>query len=159
VKTRCGEAYLTLALSSIVTFAIVILLVFKQPAFRLPFTSRQVKIDYGIAPVLGVMLLVATFSINYESILKGIIGDSTIQPYAILILFMALAYICLSLDETGLFAYLALHATKASGNSGKKLFLYFFLLSSFLTMFTSNDIVILTMTPIIYSHERPGALG
>jgi arsenical pump membrane protein len=35
------------------------------------------------------------------------------------------------------------------GSSGKKLFLYFFLLSSILTVFTSNDIVILTITPII----------
>ncbi|MDD5082648.1 MAG: ArsB/NhaD family transporter, partial [Dehalococcoidales bacterium] len=56
---------------------------------------------------------------------------------------------CVSLDLTGFFRYLALLATRAAGNSGKKLFLYFFLLSSILTVFTSNDIVILTMTPII----------
>ncbi len=128
----------------------MLLLIFKQPVFRVPFTGKYVKVDYGIAPVLGVLVLFATFSITYESLVNGIIGDLTIQPYAILIMFMSLAYICLSLDETGFFAYLALKATEASGDSGRKLFLYFFLLSSFLTLFTSNDIVILTMTPIVY---------
>ncbi|MCX8151376.1 MAG: SLC13 family permease [Candidatus Bathyarchaeota archaeon] len=141
---------MTIALYSIVTFAVVTLLIFKEPTVKIPFTTKHIKIDYGIAPLLGILFLLATFSINTESILKGIVGNSTIQPYAILILFMSLAYICLSLDATGLFAYLALRATKASGNSGKKLFVYFFALSSFLTTFTSNDIVILTLTPIIY---------
>ncbi|MCX8153128.1 MAG: SLC13 family permease [Candidatus Bathyarchaeota archaeon] len=141
---------LALAIASLVTFALVVILIFKQPAFKLPFINKALRVDYGTAPVLGVLILLATFSINQESIINGIVGNSTVQPYAILVLFMALAYICISLDSTGLFAYLAVRATFAAGNSGRKLFLYFFLLSSFLTMFTSNDIVILTITPIIY---------
>ncbi len=128
----------------------MILLIFKQPVCKIPFTAKRFQIDYGTAPLIGVVILLATFSITPSAILNGVIGDSVIQPYAILILFMSLAYICLSLDATGLFAYLALRTTKAAGTSGKKLFLYFFALSSFLTLFTSNDIVILTLTPIIY---------
>ncbi|MGB9841337.1 MAG: SLC13 family permease [Candidatus Bathyarchaeales archaeon] len=139
-----------LAIASLVTFALVIILIFKQPALKVPFINREFKVDYGTAPILGVIILMATLSINQESIINGIVGNSAIQPYAILILFMSLAYICISLDSTGLFAYLAVRANRAAGNSGRKLFLYFFLLSSFLTMFTSNDIVILTITPIIY---------
>ncbi len=50
---------------------------------------------------------------------------------------------------TGFFRYLALLAAKKSGSSKKKLFTYFFLLSALLTLPTSNDIVILTLTPII----------
>ncbi len=50
---------------------------------------------------------------------------------------------------TGFFRYLALLAAKKSGSSKKKLFSYFFLLSALLTLPTSNDIVILTLTPII----------
>ncbi len=64
-------------------------------------------------------------------------------------MFFSLAYVCISIDLTGFFSYLALLAAKKSGSSGKKLFFYFFLLSSILTTFTSNDIVILTITPII----------
>lgn len=135
---------------AIVTFTVVILLIFKQPRCKIPFTTKHIQIDYGTAPIIGVVILLATFSITPSAVLSGIVGDSVIQPYAILILFMSLAYICLSLDATGLFAYLALRTTKAAGTSGRKLFLYFFVLSSFLTLFTSNDIVILTLTPIIY---------
>ena len=62
---------------------------------------------------------------------------------------MNLAYICISLDRTGFFEYLSLMVTRKAGTSGIKLFLYLFLLAGLVTIFTSNDIVILTFTPII----------
>ena len=82
-------------------------------------------------------------------LVTGLLGSPQIRPYMILILFFSLAYICISIDMTGFFSYVALQAAKKSGSSGKKLFFYFYLLSSVLTTFTSNDIVILTLTPII----------
>jgi len=119
----------------------------KKPQYK---TSRlKVKLDYATTPIIGVLILVCTLSIDLETLFKGIIGTTEIQPFAIIILFMSIAYICLSLDITGFFEYLALKAVKASGTSTKKLFYYFFFLSSVLTIFTSNDIVILTITPII----------
>ncbi len=135
---------------SVAVFIAVILLTFKQPSCKIPFSAKRFQIDYGIAPLIGVVLLLGTFSISPNVIFNGVIGDSVIQPFAILILFMSLAYICLSLDATGLFDYLAIRTVNAAGTSGRKMFLYFFALSSFLTLFTSNDIVILTLTPIIY---------
>jgi len=62
---------------------------------------------------------------------------------------MSLAYICISLDQTGFFEYLALIVARRAGTSGMKLFFYLYLLAGFITIFTSNDIVILTLTPII----------
>jgi len=112
-------------------------------------SKRKIKLNYATAPILGVLILICTLSIDLGVIYNGVIGTDKIQPYAIIILFMSIAYICLSLDFTGFFEYLALKAIKAAGNSSKKLFFYFFFLSSFLTIFTSNDIVILTITPII----------
>jgi len=47
-------------------------------------------------------------------------------------------------------AYIALHVAAKAGSSAQRLFTYFFLLSAVFTVFTSNDIVILTLTPIIY---------
>jgi len=139
------------SIMSIITFAFVIVLVLR--GFRASKFSRHnlkwFQVDYGTAPILGVLILVATFSIDHFVIIRGIIGSDGIEPYAILILFMTLVYVCISLDLTGFFEYLALRTVKAAGNSPRKLFLYFFFLSSFLTVFTSNDIVILTLTPII----------
>lgn len=138
----------------ILAFVLVIYLILKRPIFRIPFTQKFIKIDYGLAPIIGVALLAITFSIGGSSIVNGISGTETIKPYAILILFMSLAYICVSLDSTGFFAYLSLLAMKAAKGNGRRLFLYFFMLSSFLTLFTSNDIVILTLTPIIYYFSK-----
>ncbi|NHI92919.1 MAG: hypothetical protein EAX96_10495 [Candidatus Lokiarchaeota archaeon] len=134
---------------SIIVFIIVILFVIIHPIIKIPRINKEIKIDYGIAPLIGVLILIFSFNFHPSVIINGILGTSNIQPYAILILFMSLAYICISIDMTGLFSYLALQAAKKSGGSGKKLFLYFFFLSSVLTIFTSNDIVILTITPII----------
>ncbi len=107
------------------------------------------RIDYSTAPLLGLLLLILTFSIDLEVISRGILGTERIKPFSIIILFFSLAYICISLDLTGLFEYMALKVAKGAGNSGIKLFIFFFLFSSILTTFTSNDIVILTITPII----------
>ncbi len=135
--------------ATIFVFVAVIFLTLKQPTVRIPFIKDPVTIDYGLAPLIGAVTLLLFFTFGRESVVNGIIGTPTIKPYSILILFMSLAYICGSLDLTGFFDYLALLAARAAGNSGKRLFVYFFLLSSVLTLFTSNDIVILTMTPII----------
>lgn len=113
------------------------------------YNRIKFKIDYGTIPIIGVLILILTFNLNNEVLLRGIIGSQAIHPYGILIIFFSLAYICISLDSTGLFSYIALKVALHSGNSIKKLFFYFFILSGSLTIFTSNDIVILTLTPII----------
>ncbi len=53
------------------------------------------------------------------------------------------------LDEVGFFSYIATKATKHLGGSQIKLFIGLYILISFLTVFTSNDIIILTFTPFI----------
>jgi len=131
-------------------FIVTIFLVFKHPTVRIPFTSKYLRIDYGLAPIVGVIILFATLSIGIDTITRGIIGSAGVKPYSVLILIISLSYICVSLDFTGFFEYLSLHVARASRNSGKRLFVYFFLLASFLTLFTNNDIVILTMTLIIF---------
>ncbi len=117
---------------------------------RIPFTSRYVRIDYGLAPLIGVLILLATLSIGADTIVRGIVGSDTLKPYSILVLILSLSYICVSLDYTGFFEYVSLRVAGASKNSGKRLFVYFFLLTALLTLFTDNDIVILTMTLITF---------
>jgi arsenical pump membrane protein len=143
-----------LSLLPIIIFAAVIYLVFKHPMAKIPFTSRHMHIDYGLAPILGVIALLVTFSISPSTIISGIFGSDNVRPYSILILIMSLSYICVSLDYTGLLEYISLRVAGASRNSGKRLFVYFFFLTAFLTLFTDNDIVILTMTLIIFYFSK-----
>ncbi len=138
-----------LNLVPLVVFGAVIALVLARPAIKLPRTRKRLVLDFGIAPLLGVAFLLITSQASFGSVTSGIIGTTSLKPYSIILLFFSLAYICISIDITGFFAFLSLWTVKKSGSSGRKLFLYFFALSSFLTVFTSNDIVILTLTPII----------
>ncbi|MGC8817460.1 MAG: SLC13 family permease [Candidatus Hadarchaeum sp.] len=146
-----GQQFMNLiSLAPIIVFAATIFLVFKHPIVRIPFTRRHIHLDYGLAPLFGVLVLMAFGSINFDTILRGILGSGTVTPYAIIILIISLSYICVSLDYTGLFEYISLRFAQYAGGSGRRLFIYFFLLSSLLTVVTENDIVILTMTPIIF---------
>jgi len=65
-------------------------------------------------------------SVPPEVFLAGIVGFAGVKPYNIIVLFMSLAYICISLDRTGFFEYLSLVVTRKAGTSGMKLFLYLF---------------------------------
>ncbi|MEM3420778.1 MAG: ArsB/NhaD family transporter [Candidatus Hadarchaeum sp.] len=143
-----------LSIAPILVFAATIFLVFKHPIVRIPFTRRHIHIDYGLAPLLGVLVLLVVGSINLDTISRGIFGSDMVTPYAIIILIITLSYICVSLDYTGLFEYVSLHFARASKGYGRRLFIYFFLLSSLLTLVTDNDIVILTMTPIIFYYSQ-----
>jgi arsenical pump membrane protein len=134
----------------ILVFAATIYLIFKHPLVKIPFTSRYAQIDYGWAPIVGVLVLLVALSISPGTVATGIFGSGSVKPYSILILIMSLSYICVSLDYTGFLEYISLRVAKASRNSGRRLFMYFFLLTAFLTLFTDNDIVILTMTLIIF---------
>ncbi|MEM2262706.1 MAG: ArsB/NhaD family transporter [Candidatus Bathyarchaeia archaeon] len=136
-------------MASLLAFGVSILLTFKHPRVRLPFKRAYIHLDYGLAPILCVALLWATSIIDVNFIVRSIVGYGNIKPYSVIVLILSLAYICISLDLTGLFEYVALQAVKMAGGSGKKLFIYLFALTSFLTLFTSNDVVILTITPII----------
>ncbi|KAF8927756.1 hypothetical protein BGZ58_010141 [Dissophora ornata] len=124
--------------------------------------SRKTKfpyhftLDIATAPVIGVLFLLATGSIDGESVQDGIIGEPTsgIEPYAVMILFFSLAYICISLDMTGALQYAAFWISKRGGGGGQRIFLYFFLLSTIMSGLTSNDVVILTMTPFLVYFSR-----
>lgn len=134
---------------SLIAFGATILLTFKQPRVKFPFKDIYLHLDYGLAPIVCVAVLLATSVIDVNFIVRGVVGCEKLKPYSIIILILSLSYICVSLDLTGLFEYIALHVIKLSEGSGKKLFVYIFILTSFLTLFTSNDVVILTITPII----------
>eukprot|EP00198_Chlamydomonas_reinhardtii_P005436 XP_001694772.1 predicted protein [Chlamydomonas reinhardtii] len=113
---------------------------------------------YYIAPVIAVLLMLACTCMTIQDVGRGLLGNDQIKPYGILILFMSMAYIAESLDATGIFAWMALKFTVLSGGRGFVLFLFYFLLSSFITTFTSNDVCILTLTPIVcYFAKATGA--
>ena len=133
----------------------------KRPADTLPVshvtastaTTRgfAFTVTFATPPVMGVLALVLAGKLDVADVWRGgVVGDEYIMPVAIITLFMSLAYICVSVDQTGVLAWVAIKVVRLAGTSGRRLFAYIFLLSGFMTVVASNDTVILTLTPVIF---------
>ena len=134
----------------LLVFILVNICVIRPVRFKLLKTSWSCTLDYCTATLLGLLILLSTTCIGSEQLVRGIVGNETSCPYAIIILFFSLAYICVSLDETGLFRYLAFSVAQTSSGSRRRLFAAFYLLNAFLTIFTSNDVVVSSSTIFMF---------
>ncbi|KKW44106.1 MAG: Arsenite efflux membrane protein ArsB, partial [Parcubacteria group bacterium GW2011_GWA2_56_7] len=107
----------------------------------------------GILSIIATGLLVTLLLfgvLSPDDLVHGILGNADLQPWKILTIFFTVAYVAVSADQTGIFAFLAHRVIHLSHGDGKRLFLFFFLFAGAMTLVTSNDIVILTLTPIIF---------
>ncbi|AMW32353.1 arsenic transporter [Fervidobacterium islandicum] len=127
-------------------FFATVYLVIKEP--EVVFRNKRVVLDYARVS-LGVLgLLIASGIASLTTIKTAIMPQMNIVPWQILIIFFGSAYICGSLDASGVLKLIAYRFASVS-KTGKKLFVNLVLIAGVLTIFTSNDIVTLTLTPII----------
>ena len=135
----------TIIISS-VTFILVILSILLFPHIKI----GKIKLDtYWMIALLGAIILLAFSFAPIKEVGNQLINNTAINPLKILILFFSMTMISIVLDELGLFRYLASLASKNAKGNQYILFLILYLLTSILTIFTSNDVVILTLTPFI----------
>ncbi|MBU1164396.1 hypothetical protein KKA15_02435 [Patescibacteria group bacterium] len=114
--------------------------------------SKKWKVAFNMATVsiAALIVLLLLKVIDIETIISGIIGTNGIEPWKVLVIFFSVAYVSVSTDVTGIFDYIAYRLVRLANGDGIKLFLFFYCFAGFLSIFTSNDIVILTLTPIIF---------
>jgi hypothetical protein len=89
-------------IAALVIFVLVVLatvvLVLWPAAIRLPaawhhhLPCSSISISYAAAPVAGTLLMLITGVLDGRSFAAGIVGDESMKPYGIVILFMSLAY-------------------------------------------------------------------
>ena len=104
---------------------------------------------YWIMCLIGALTLIATGSISLDSVFKGITANTSVNPLKILTLFLAMTLISVYLGDAGFFDYIASTVFVKSKGGNLKLFIALYAIVSILTIFTSNDIIILTFTPPI----------
>ena len=104
---------------------------------------------YFIFPLIGAIVILAAQIIPIKEAGKGLWSFAGLNPIGILILFFSMVYISKFLDTTGFFEFCALYSLSKSGGSARKLFFIIYGIVSILTIFTSNDVVVLTFTPFI----------
>ncbi|MBO5713748.1 MAG: hypothetical protein J6R88_06110, partial [Clostridia bacterium] len=131
---------------SILTCLVMILGVLFFPKIKL----GKVTLDsYWVITLLGAIILLASGEADALTVGSALIADTAINPVKILVLFISMTILSIFLDELGFFRYLASVTLKKAKNGQMKLFLYLYLTVSVLTVFTSNDIIILSFTPFI----------
>lgn len=133
-------------LISVITCILLILSILVKPNI----TIKKVSLGtYWLIALAGAIILIALGFISPQEVGKGLIAKTAINPLKILVLFLSMTIQSIFLDEVGLFRYCANVALKKSNGSQLKLFIELYILVSVLTVFTSNDIIILTFTPFI----------
>lgn len=129
-----------------ITGAAVFLSVLLKPNFYI----GKIKIgSYWLISLVGAAILIISGSIPLDYLTSELTASTSINPLKILVLFFSMTSMSVFLDEAGFFRYLANLALRKTGKSQTRLFFALYAVVSVLTMFTSNDIVVLTFTPFI----------
>lgn len=111
---------------------------------------------FWIAPLAGAIAMVASGQISPAEVAEGLTSAGEVNPLKILILFFSMTMMSVYLDELGFFRLLAVKVMRRAGGDQRTLFFLLYALVSVLTVFTSNDIIVLTFTPFI-CHFAAGA--
>ena len=105
--------------------------------------------SYWVVTLVGAILLLVTGAVDLSGVVSALLADTAINPLKILVLFISMTLLSIYLDELGFFRYLASATLKRAGCSQARLFFILYVTVSILTVFTSNDIIILSFTPFI----------
>lgn len=137
---------ITTIIISIVTCIVLILSVLFFPKIKI----RHLNINtYWVVALIGALSLIILNLVNGTDIVNTLFSNSPMNPIKILILFFSMTLLSIFLDEVGFFKYLASTAGSIAKSNQIVLFVILYFLIAILTVFTSNDIVILTFTPFI----------
>ena len=131
---------------SIATCLALVLSIILKPTI----TINKLTLDtFWIIALIGAILILITRCIPFNALVESLEANASINPIKIMILLLSLTMLSITLDELGFFEHIASLAIKKVGGSKYKLFFTFYVLTAILTIFTSNDIVILTFTLFI----------
>ena len=137
--------FLTIILT-IVAIMLMMILILKYPSIKI----KDHNFDTFYLPILlGAIILLIFNVFDKKELVSILFSNSKMNPLKILSLFISISFISISLDEAGFFAYIANKFINRCKSNQYKLFFALYGVVSILTIFTSNDIVILTFTPFI----------
>ena len=130
-------------LTSVVIIAVFIASILFFPS--VVFKKHTIKI-YSFIPIIGAVFLMICGRIGFFKVVDAFSENTSVNPLKILVLFLSMTVFSLVLEQTGFFSYVSSAVLKKAGNNQFSIFISFYLIISLLTVFTSNDIIILTFT-------------
>jgi arsenical pump membrane protein len=125
-----------------------------------PFRIGPLKMDMAQSSFLVALLTTIGGITPLELWWQTFTGKGLLVPWEVLVIFFGAAYVSISVDATGVLELISKKIVYKADGKGGYLFFFIYGFSCLLTLFTSNDIVILTLTPIIfylskYAHINP----
>ena len=118
--------------------------------FKPQFKFGKIALDsYWVIALVGALLIIICGFVDLGFLWKTLTENTAVNPIKILVLFISMTVLSIFLDEVGFFRYLANLSLKKAKSSQIKLFVILYVVVSILTVFTSNDIIVLTFTPFI----------
>ena len=130
----------------ILTCLLLILAILKKPNIKI---SKFHIETFLLVSLIGALLIIIPGIIPFSYVIVNMFANSPINPIKILIILISMAMLSITLDEMGFFNYIAIKSIDLVKGSQYKLFFILYILIAILTIFTSNDIVILTFTLFI----------
>lgn len=135
----------SVCIAALSALAMIISVLFK------PYLSFG-KVKAGLYVIIccaGAVAEILFGGLSLSDAADGLCADSQVNPLKILALFLSMTMISVSLGDSGFFHLVAEKAFAFGKKSRIRLFIILYAAVSVLTVFTSNDIVVLTFTPII----------
>ena len=136
----------TVLIIAAVTCVLLMVVAFLKPSVTIKNTAVPI---FWIVPFIGAVSMILTGNVSMNDIITSFTSDSAVNPLKILILFISMTLISVYLDCVGFFRFLASAVLEKAGKNQLTLFFYLYVTVSILTIFTSNDIIVLTFTPFI----------
>ncbi len=111
--------------------------------------TKPKRFSEGEVALFGLLVLFVLTMVSWNDIPAALVGNDLFRPFEVVLILITLALLSTTLDSNGFFKHAAHKAILWSKNDGRVLFRNFFVLTILLTTFTSNDVDVLTVTPII----------
>ena len=141
-------------MASLIIAVITIILIILSSLLLPQIKIKKIKLQtYWIVALVGALSLLIIKEVTISELYNHF-TSSKIGPLQILILFISMTILSIFLDEINFFKYLATQVTNHVKGKQIYIFLALYALTSILTVFTSNDIIILTFTPFICYFAR-----
>ena len=104
---------------------------------------------YWIVVLIGATVVLLCGQVDVKEIVSAMVADTAVNPVKILVLFLSMTVLSVFLDELGFFRFLAGYALRHSHGGQRRLFFSLYVTVAVLTVFTSNDVIVLSFTPFI----------
>jgi Na+/H+ antiporter NhaD/arsenite permease-like protein len=147
------------SIATLVVFIISIGFVIYPVSIPTPRRIPRIPINLTTAPILAIGILWAAQCLDPAVIRSGIVGTDGVKPYNILILFFSLAYMAITLDITGILQAAAFWVSNKGGSNGWKLYTYFYIMLTILSILLGNDPVILSGTAFLVYYTKVAELN